>query len=138
MFRTCFHFYFYFLFCVAELYDFPSKSEFSNRTLLLCVLCVVKHSAALKLPLSLCSVFILFRIFFSLNLCLSMCVSFYMYYSIKCPYNPVFAHCFYLELFFSPCIFIFLLYMSVRRIFNCPIAQNSFRCDSAFNFGLSC
>lgn len=42
---TCFHFYFYFLFCVAELYDFPSTSEFSIRTLLLCVLCVVKHPA---------------------------------------------------------------------------------------------
>lgn len=82
--HTCFHFYSYFLFCVAELYDFPSKSEFSNRTLLLCVLCVVKHSAALQFPRFVCS------------LCLFRLAFLYVQYCFKCPYNPC-SHCLYLR-----------------------------------------
>lgn len=136
MFRTCFHFYFYFLFCVAELYDFPSKSEFSNRTLLLCVLCVVKHSAALKLPLSFRSVFFVYFVsFFIHSICVSLCVSLFICIILS---SVLIIQCSHTVSVFFLCIFIFSLYTSVRCIFNCPIAQNSFRCDSAFNFGLSC
>lgn len=110
--RTCFHFYSYFLFYVAELYDFPSKSEFSNRTLLLCVLCVVKHSAALQ--------FIIFSFVVCIIVSSVLIIRFFLFFS---RFRFIF--------FGFSCLFTFSETMS-----NCSITQNSGRCLSPFNAAL--